>query len=99
MGHTLLRGLSKDGLYTFPNCPPPPWLAFLGERASIDCWHSRLGHPSLRIFNQIVRAHHLAVLKNKSSAVCSACRMGKSHELPFPFFPFCFKLFSGVNIH
>jgi hypothetical protein len=89
-GKTLLRGFSKDGLYTLPNCPPPPpppRLAFFGERASVDRWHCRLGHPSLRIVSQVLRAHHLAVLKNKSSAVCPVCRMGKSHELPFPFSP------------
>jgi len=35
-GTTLLRGQSKDGIYTFPTCPPPPRLAFVGERAPLD---------------------------------------------------------------
>jgi hypothetical protein len=86
-GTTLLHGKSKDGLYTFPTCPPPPRLAFLGERAPLDHWHYRLDHPSLRIVSQIVRAHHLAVFKNKVSDICSACRMSKSHELPFHLSP------------
>jgi hypothetical protein len=85
--HILLHGLSKDGLYTFPNSPPPPRLAFVGELAPLDCWHCRLGHPSLCIVNQVVCAHHFVVVKNKTSGICPACRMGKSHELPFPFSP------------
>jgi hypothetical protein len=86
-GTTLLRGRTKDGLYTFPTSPPPPRLAFLGERAPLDRWHCRLGHPSLRIISQVVQAHNLALFKNKNMAICPACRMGKSHALPFHLSP------------
>jgi hypothetical protein len=78
-GTTLLQGQSKDDFYTLPPCPPPPRLAFVGEHAPLDRWHYRLGHPSLRVVKHIVRAHHLAVLKNKdnkSSTIWTACRMG-----------------------
>jgi len=62
----------------------------VGERASLDRWHCKLGHPALRVVNHIIRAHQLAVLKNKTnnvSAICPACRMGKSHELPYHLSP------------
>jgi hypothetical protein len=89
-GTTLIRGKTKDGLYTFPACPPPPRLAFVGERAPLDRWHCRLGHPSLRVVSQVARAHNLAIFKNKVLAICPACRMGKSHELPFHLSPSMF---------
>lgn len=76
--NTLLCGRSRVGLYSFPTCPPPPRLALLGERAFIDRWHCRLGHPFLRIVNQVVRTHHLATLKNKLSSIYPACCMGKT---------------------
>jgi len=33
--------------------------------------------------SQVVRTNALATLKNKASTICHACRLGKSHELPF----------------
>jgi hypothetical protein len=91
-GTTLLRGQSKNGLYTLPSIPPLTRFALVGERASLDRWHCRLGHPSLRIVSQVVRTNALATLKNKASTVCHACRLGKSHELPF-------HLSSSISMH
>jgi hypothetical protein len=59
----------------------------LGERAPLDRWHCSLGHPSLRTVSQVVRTHNLALFKNKNMVVCPACRMGKSHALPFHLSP------------
>jgi len=91
-GTTLLRGQSKNGLYTLPSIPPLTRFALVGERTSLDRWHCRLGHPSLRIVSQVVRTNALATLKNKASTVCHACRLGKSHELPF-------HLSSSISMH
>lgn len=33
--------------------------------------------------SQVVRTNALATLKNKTSTICHACQLGKSHELPF----------------
>ena len=86
-GNTLLHGHSRDGLYTFPTCPPPLRLALLGECASTNRWHCKLGHPSLCIISRIVHTHHLTTLKNKVSGISPACRMGKSHKLLFHLSP------------
>jgi len=83
MGTTLLRGQSENGLYTLPSIPPLSRFALVGERASLDRWHCRLGHHSLWIVSQVVRTNTLATLKNKAFTVCHACWLGKSHELPF----------------
>uniref|UniRef100_A0A2N9I1U4 Reverse transcriptase Ty1/copia-type domain-containing protein n=1 Tax=Fagus sylvatica TaxID=28930 RepID=A0A2N9I1U4_FAGSY len=49
-GVTLLSGKSKNGLYPLHSLQrliKPT--ALLGERVSVEQWHSRLGHPALRI--------------------------------------------------
>jgi hypothetical protein len=50
---------------------------------SIEQWHSRLGHPALRIVRQVLSSHHLPINKNKTLQVCHACQLGKSHRFPF----------------
>jgi hypothetical protein len=88
-GTILLQGKSKDGLYPLhclSKISRNPSV-YLGERVSIDQWHSRLDHPSLRIVHQIISKYQLAVGKNKDTSVCHACQLGKSHRLPFPLSP------------
>uniref|UniRef100_A0A2N9H1B0 Uncharacterized protein n=1 Tax=Fagus sylvatica TaxID=28930 RepID=A0A2N9H1B0_FAGSY len=48
-GKLLVQGASKDGLYPFPasSNKNSPRFALLGERASLQHWHSRLGYSSL----------------------------------------------------
>ena len=50
---------------------------------SIEQWHSRLGHPALRIVRQVPSSHHLPTNKNKTLQVFHACQLGKSHRFPF----------------
>ncbi len=53
----------------------------------MDGWHSRLGHPSLRIVRQVVSQNNLALQRTTPSFVCHACQLGKSHRLPFHLSP------------
>jgi hypothetical protein len=84
-GTLLLKGPSKNGLYPWPSSSSisSPPTAFMGERVSVDSWHRRLGHPALRIVQQVISKHSIPVLSNKSSDVCSACQQGKMHRLHF----------------
>jgi hypothetical protein len=81
----LVQGASKDGLYPFPvsSNTNPPRFALLGERASLQQWHSRLGHPAFRLVSHIISKFGLPVFKNKSELFCSACLSSKSKQLPF----------------
>lgn len=56
-GKILLSGPSDHGLYTLSGSSFPAsknLSAFLSAKASSDCWHSHLGHPHSRIFEQTV---------------------------------------------
>ncbi|RVW28582.1 Retrovirus-related Pol polyprotein from transposon RE2 [Vitis vinifera] len=51
-GAILLRGACENGVYIFPNSmvapSTPKMVAYVHERTSIDGWHKRLGHPSIK---------------------------------------------------
>ena len=86
-GKLLHQGLSNHGLYSFffsasNNSHPPS--AFMGERASMSAWHSRLGHPALKVVRQVFSSFQLLVSTNKSYSPCSTCLGSKSTQLPFP---------------
>jgi transposase InsO family protein len=79
----LLHGLSNNGLYSFSSATPhSPPSAFLGERTSIDGWHSRLGHPAFPVVSRIISRFGLPA-SNKGHSSCSACLSSKSKQLPF----------------
>ena len=85
-GRLLLHRPSKHGLYPFPpfsttSAPFPH--ALIGERTSLNNWHSRLGHPAFRIVSSIISRFGLPTISNKSEVVCSACLSAKSKQLPF----------------
>lgn len=48
-----------------------------------DRWHQRLGYLSTTIVNQVLVSCNASVPKNKTTNLCSACMLGKSHKLPF----------------
>ena len=83
-GVTLLSSKIKNGLYPLHSLQ---WLikptALLGEHVSVEQWHSRLGHPALRIVRQVLSSHKLPITTNKTLPVCHACQLGKSHRFPF----------------
>ena len=49
-----------------------------------DLWHKRLGHPTSKIVTQILNDNKIPFSTKSSSSICSACQLGKSHNLPFP---------------
>ncbi|KAJ9545242.1 hypothetical protein OSB04_024949 [Centaurea solstitialis] len=79
---TLLRGGSKNGLYVLPSSTNPE--AHIGARTSLPQWHARLGHPSLRLVQQILSKHSLPVHGSQPQQQCPSCRTAKSHRLPHP---------------
>jgi hypothetical protein len=82
MRSILLKGKCRGGLYPIPS---PSIMhaykqAYIATKSSLSQWHSRLGHPSYSIVNQIVSKHSLPVSSESSKVlVCDACQQGKSH--------------------
>ena len=74
-GATLLKGQYNHGLYSLspPQSSPTSPHAFMGIQTSLDGWHSRMGHPSLRLVHQVVSQSNLALLRTKPSIVCHVC--------------------------
>lgn len=50
---------------------------------SKDIWYQRLGHPSSRVFNTVVKLCNLLASFNTKPSFCNACKLGKMHALPF----------------
>jgi hypothetical protein len=83
-GKLLLHGLNKHGLYHFfPSANKHPHSAMVGECASTFQWHSRLGHPTLKIVRRVLSRFKLPVTSPTESSVCIACLGAKSKQLPF----------------
>jgi len=58
-------------------------VANVHEQTSIDGWHKRLGHPSLKIVQNLVNNFSLPIVPNKFSSLCSSCSINKAHQQPF----------------
>jgi hypothetical protein len=83
-GKLLLHGRNKNGLYQFfHSANKPPASAMVGERVSESQWHSRLGHPALKVVRRVLSSFHLPVASSKDSMVCPACLSSKSTQLKF----------------
>ena len=54
------------------------------KSVSIDIWHQRLGHPSSQVLSQVVSSCNLPIVMKSKLPFCTACKLGKSHALPFP---------------
>ncbi|KAL9431979.1 hypothetical protein AB3S75_027064 [Citrus x aurantiifolia] len=48
--------------------------------------HQRLGHPSSKILNHVIKTCSSVILDNKNTTFnfCDACQIGKMHQLHFP---------------
>jgi hypothetical protein len=81
----LLKGRCIKGLY--PNVSSAlskNKRAFSAIKPSASKWHSRLGHPSSRIVQQIISKHQLPCSnKSSSESICDSCQKAKSHQLPY----------------
>ena len=54
-------------------------------KPSTSRWHSRLGHPSSSVVQQILSKSRVPfVSESNKEQVCDACQQGKSHQLPYP---------------
>ena len=77
----LMKWDHKDGLYLLHflrNCS-----SYVGEKASSDTWHHRLGHPHFRVLQNNLNKYGLPITHKMSHYHCDACRTSKSHKLPF----------------
>ena len=77
----LMRGEHKDGLYLLHFLQNRS--SYIGEKASPDTWHNRLGHPHFRVLQNILNKYGLPITHKISHLHCEACRTSKSHKLPF----------------
>jgi histone deacetylase 1/2 len=82
---TLLQGRSKGGLYPFPSSSSSSnKQAFSAVKPTEAVWHSRLGHASPQVVQQILRHHRLSFDSSSNNhVVCDACQLEKSHQLPY----------------
>lgn len=56
----------------------------VGEKASFEQWHRRLGHLFEWIVRSIIVKNKLPIVQqNKSYSISSSCQLGKSNKLPF----------------
>jgi histone deacetylase 1/2 len=87
-GRILLHDKPKYGLYIFPTSISPTNhpQTYLSQRAPLDVWHCRMGHPSYQTVRHLVSKFSLPTSSNKIPSICSACQQGKSHRLPFSSF-------------
>jgi hypothetical protein len=82
-GAILLRGACENGVYTFLKslvAPPSKMVANVHERTTIDGWHKRIGHPSLKIVQNLVKNFSLPVTTYKVSSLCSSCSINKANQ-------------------
>ena len=77
----LMRGEHKDGLYLLHFLQNRS--SYIGEKASPETWHNRLGHPHFRVLQNILNKYGLPLTHKISHLHCEACRTSKSHKLPF----------------
>lgn len=80
-GKVLLRGIRKGGVYQLDVSSPVPQ-AYIGERASLQAWHARMGHPMMRTVRKVISQFSLPV-SNQTISFCSFCHEHRSHKLPF----------------
>ena len=83
-GVRLLQSQTKEELYEWhvTSSNTISLFATPTPKTSISFWHSRLGHPSLPVLQNVVSKFSLP-LSSSSQKPCSHCFINKSHKLPF----------------
>jgi hypothetical protein len=72
-------------MYPLPSTPASSKQACGVNKVPLDRWHHRLGHPSFRIVEGVLRDHKLPCsFDSNKDVVCDACQKAKSHQLPYP---------------
>ena len=84
-GAILLKEACNNGIYTFPeSIVASKKVANVHERTSIDGWHKRLRHPSIKIVHHLVKKISLPISSTKNlSSLCHSCSINKAHQQPF----------------
>ncbi|KAF8377299.1 hypothetical protein HHK36_030674 [Tetracentron sinense] len=85
-GATLLKDECEDGVYPLPETMATvskPAIAYVHERTAADGWHKRLGHPSSKIVQHLIRTFSLPINKNGHSSLCVSCSQNKAHRQMF----------------
>ena len=77
----LMKGEHKDELYLLHFLRN--YSSYVGEKASPNTWHHRLGHPHFRVLQNILNKYGLLITHKMSHLYCDACKTSKSHKLPF----------------
>lgn len=84
---TLIRGPNKDDVYEWPKSvhfSPIKPLAMIGVKAALHDWHKRLGHPSTRTLQHLIKTFSLPLSSGSNNfSSCNSCQCNKSHRLPF----------------
>ena len=81
----LFKGPCHGGLYPLmPFSMGQSKSAFITIKPSSSTWHSRLGHPSSFIVQQVLRKNKLEYSPEINPHVCDPCQLAKSHQLPYP---------------
>lgn len=78
----LSSGLNKSRsstAYVVSNVEP-----LVNVAVSKSVWHRRLGHPSARVLDFLIKECKLQVKSNEMFKFCESCQFGKAHALPFP---------------
>jgi hypothetical protein len=84
---TLLKGRCEGGLYPLKFRMSSNKQGFGVFKPSASLWHSRLGHASTSIVQQVLSRHKLPFIRDSNKhAVCDACQQGESHQSPYPRF-------------
>ena len=82
----LLEGTCRGGLYPMPAAAFKNKQAFAASSSlpSLEMWHSRLGHPSFDVVQQVLSSNKLSCSSySRETIVCDSCQMAKSHQLPY----------------
>jgi hypothetical protein len=79
-----LDGRCESGLYPIKAQDLPALKHALAARSiSYSQWHARLGHPSPQLVQSILHLNKISCSRDGVSFVCDACRLAKSHQLPY----------------
>ena len=80
----LLQEPCENGVYPPPHPHASSPITMVHERTSINGWHQRLGHSSLKVVDRMISSFSLLVSSNSSiSHFCDSYSINKSHRLPF----------------
>ncbi|KAK4424666.1 Retrovirus-related Pol polyprotein from transposon RE1, partial [Sesamum alatum] len=82
---SLLEGRCESGLYPIKASDVAALKhALVSNTTCFTQWHARLGHPSSQVAQSILRLNNISCARESHLPVCNACRVAKSHQLPFP---------------